>query len=137
MQKLYVFVAILALPLLFSCKRTVDKKKQDLVIAAMTSGRWYVQEYISGPDNVTAEFDGYEFQFYSNGVVEGIKASGTTAGTWVGDAANLTIDSNFPSAGLPLKRLNGLWKITDNDWVYVHATLTVSGVTNVLKLHKK
>src|SRR5688572_7146693 len=133
MQKLYVLIALAFLPLLFSCKKTVEKKKLDLVIAAMTSGRWYVQEYLSGPDNVTAEFDGYEFQFHDNGVVEGIKAAGTTSGTWAGDASNFTINSNFPGAGLPLNRLNGLWKITDSDWVYVHATLTVAGVTNTLK----
>ncbi|HYF30312.1 MAG TPA: hypothetical protein VD993_04280 [Chitinophagaceae bacterium] len=137
MRKLYILLALAFVPLFFSCKRTVEKKKMDLVITAMTTGRWYVQEYISGTDNVTAEFDGYEFQFYSNGTVEGIKAAGTTAGTWAGDASAMTINSNFPSAGLPLKRLNGLWKITDNDWVYVHATLTSGGVTNTLKLHKK
>lgn len=137
MQKLYLFIAILVLPFAFSCKKTVEKKKMDLVIIAMTTGRWYVQEYVSGSNNVTAEFDGYEFQFYASGVVEGIKGSGTTPGTWAGDANNMTIDSNFPSVGPPLQRLNGLWKITENDWVYVHATLTTGGVTNTLKLHKK
>ena len=137
MQKLYVIITLISLPLLFSCKDKVEKKKLDLVIAAMTNGRWYVQEYMSGTDNVTAEFTGYEFQFHSNGVVEGIKAAGTTSGTWVGDASNMTINSNFPGAGLPLNRLNALWKVTDNDWVYVHATMTAGGVTNTLKLHKK
>ena len=137
MQKLYIILAILFLPLAFSCKKAVEKKKIDLVITAMTTGRWYVQEYINGGTNVTAEFDGYEFQFYANGVVEGIKTSGTTAGTWQGDADASTINSNFPGAPQPLSRLNGLWSITDNDWEYVHAKLTVGGVTNTLKLHKK
>lgn len=137
MQKRYVIFALAFLSLFFSCKKAVEKKKMDLVVAAMTTGRWYVQEYLSGTDNVTAEFGGYEFQFHSNGVVEGIKVAGTTPGTWVGDASAMTISSNFPGSGVPLNRLNGLWKITDNDWVYVHATMTTGGVTNTLKLHKK
>jgi hypothetical protein len=137
MKKRFLLIAILALPLLFSCKRTIQKKKEDLVIAAMTSGRWYVQEYLVGTNNVTAEFDGYEFQFHSNGSVDGIKSASTTSGTWVGDATNYTISSNFPGASKPLSRLNGVWKITDNDWVYVHAYLTVGSETNYLKLRKK
>lgn len=137
MQKLYIFLAVLFLPLAFSCKKKIEEKKMDLVMQAMTTGRWIVTEYTAGPDNVTAEFDGYEFQFHTNGVVEGIKTAGTTPGTWAGDANARTITSNFPSASAPLARLNGVWQITDNSWDYVHASLTVSGVTNKLKLHKK
>lgn len=137
MQKRLAFTALLFLPLFFACKKAVDKKKQDLVIAAMTSGRWYVQEYITGSTNVTAEFDGYEFQFYSNGTVDGIKSAGATPGTWSGDASNFTITSNFSGAGLPLNRLNGIWKITENDWEYVHAYNVNGSQTNYLKLHKK
>lgn len=137
MQKRLVFTALLFLPFLFSCKKTIDKKKEDLVIAAMTSGRWYVEEYLAGSNNVTAEFNGYEFQFYSNGTVEGIKSSATTSGTWAGDAANYTISSNFPGAALPLNRLNGVWKIKNNDWVSVYAYLTVGSETNFLRLRKK
>ncbi|HEX6181154.1 MAG TPA: hypothetical protein VFZ47_07880 [Chitinophagaceae bacterium] len=137
MQKLYIFVAILFLPFAFSCKKAIEKKKIDLVITAMTTGRWYVQEYISGGTNVTTEFDGYEFQFYADGVVEGIKGTSKTSGTWEGDADASTINSNFPGATQPLSRLNGLWSITDNDWEYVHARLIIGGVTNTMKLHKK
>lgn len=137
MQQRFLLAALLFLPFFFSCKKAIDKKKEDLVIAAMTSGRWYVQEYLVGSTNVTAEFDGYEFQFYSDGKVDGIKSASTTSGTWLGDAANSTISSNFPGAPTPLSRLNGLWKITDNDWVYVYAYLTIGSETNYLKLRKK
>jgi hypothetical protein len=123
--------------LLFSCKKAIDKKKQDLVITAMTDGRWYVQEYLAGSTNVTSEFEGYEFQFYSNGTVDGIKTAATTPGTWSGDANNFTITSNFPGSSQPLSRLNGIWKITENDWVYVHAYLVNGSETYYLKLHKK
>jgi len=137
MQKRLVLIALLVFPFAFSCKKTIDKKKQDLVISAMTTGRWYVYQYMEGSNDVTAEFNGYEFQFHSDGTVDGIKSSSTTTGTWAGDATNYTINSNFPGAPAPLSRLNGLWKITDNDWEYVHATYVSGSITNQLKLHKK
>ena len=137
MQKRLIFLALLFAPFAFSCKKTIDKKKEDLIIQAMTNGRWYVSEYVAGSNNVTAEFAGYEFQFYENGTVEGIKSSTTISGTWVGDATNYTINSNFPGAAVPVSRLNGLWQLTDSDWDYVHATYVNGGITNLLKLHKK
>lgn len=138
MQKRLVFTAILFLPLLFSCKKAIQEKKQDIILAAMTSGRWYVQEYLAGSTNVTGEFAGYEFQFHDNGSVEGIKGASITTGTWSGDANNFTITSNFPAAsGLPLTRLNGIWKWSDSDWTYVYATYNDGAQTNYLKLRKK
>lgn len=137
MQKRLVLTALLFLPLLFSCKKSINETKQDIILAAMTNGRWYVSEYLAGSTNVTSEFDGYEFQFHNNGSVDGIKSSSTTTGTWSGDATNFTITSNFSGANLPLTRLNGTWKWTDSDWTYVYAYYTTGGETNYLKLRKK
>lgn len=137
MQKRLVFTVLLFLPLLFSCKKSINEKKQDIVIAAMTSGRWYVAEYIAGSTNVTSEFDGYEFQFHNNGTVDGIKGSSTKSGTWVGDADKFTITANFTGSGLPLSRLNGTWKWTDSDWTYVYSYYNDGTQTNYLKLRKK
>jgi hypothetical protein len=137
MQKRLVFTALLFLPFLFSCKKFIQDKQQDLVLAAMTNGRWYVSEYLAGSTNVTSEFDGYEFQFHSNGTVEGIKGSTTKSGTWSGDATNYTITSNFPGASLPLSRLNGTWKWTDSDFTYVYSYYNDGTQTNYLKLRKK
>jgi hypothetical protein len=138
MQKRLAFTALLFLPLLFSCKRTIEKKQQDIVITAMTSGRWYVSEYLVGTTNVTSEFAGYEFQFYENGTVDGIKGTSTTSGTWSGNANNYTITSNFSSAaGLPLTRLNGTWKWTDSDFSYVKTYYVNGSETYYLSLRKK
>ena len=104
----------------------------------MVNGRWYVSQYLEGTTDVTAEFAGYEFQFYDNGKIDGIKSASTTSGTWSGDASNYTITSNFPAAaGLPLTRLNGTWKWTDSDWTYVYAYYVNGSQTNYLKLRKK
>src|SRR5215211_6429904 len=112
MQKRIVFTALLFLPLFFSCKKTIKEKQQDIVLAAMTNGRWYVSEYIAGATQVTIEFEGYEFQFNNNNTVDAIKGSSTTSGTWSGDSNNYTITATFPGAALPLSRLNGTWKWT-------------------------
>ena len=138
MQKRMVLTALLFLPLLFSCKKTIEKKQQDLVMAAITSGRWYVSEYLAGTTNLTAEFEGYEFQFHDNGSVDGIKGSSSTQGTWSADANNYTITSAFSgSAGLPLTRLNGIWKWTDSDWSYIKTYYVNGAETYYLSLRKK
>jgi len=138
MQKRLVLAALLFLPLLFSCKKTIEKKQQDLVMTAIVTGRWYVSEYLVGTNNVTAEFDGYEFQFYNNGTVDGIKGSSTTQGAWSADSDNYTITAAFASsAGLPLTRLNGVWKWTDSDWTYIKTSYTNGGQTYYLSLRKK
>jgi|ERR1700730_1403753 len=124
-------------PVFFSCNKAIEKKKQNIIIDAMTNGRWYVLDYKAAGNTVTPEFAGYEFQFYSDGKVDGILYPTVTSGTWIGDANQLTITANFPGAGLPLSRLNGTWKITDNSYTYVSAYY-VNGVdTNYLKLQKK
>jgi hypothetical protein len=125
------------IPITFSCKKLVEKKKEDLVMQAITDGRWFVKEYKAASLYVTAEFDGYEFQFYSDGKVDGFLNTAVTNGTWTGDVNQMTITSNFGSAGQPLSRLDGTWKITDNSYTDVLA-YNVNGVdTNFLELQKK
>ena len=137
MQRPLLLLLFVLVPVLFSCKKAIEKKKENIVIEAMTNGRWFVQDYRAIGNNVTPEFTGYEFQFYSDGKVDGILNTSVTSGNWVGDVNQLTITANFPGAGLPLSRLNGLWKITDNSYTYVSAYSVNGADTNYLKLQKK
>src|SRR6476620_11006850 len=91
---LFVFV-----PLAFSCNKIIEKKKESIAIDAITNGRWFVKEYKAASLYVTAEFDGYEFQFYSDGRVDGFLNTTVTNGSWTGDVNQMTITSNFGSAG--------------------------------------
>jgi hypothetical protein len=137
MIKPVLIVLLLIVPAVFSCKKLIEKKKEDVVIDAITNGRWFVKEYRAASLYVTAEFNGYEFQFYTDGRVDGFLNTTVTNGTWTGDVNQMTITSNFGSAGQPLSRLNGLWKITDNSYTNVSA-YNVNGVdTNFLELQKK
>ncbi|HYC29123.1 MAG TPA: hypothetical protein VEB42_09905 [Chitinophagaceae bacterium] len=143
MQKRYVFhriffAALLFAPFLFSCKKSLQDTKEDIVMAAIITGRWYVSEYTVNTTDVTSEFAGYEFQFHGNGSVDGINGSTTITGTWAGDSNNFTIISSFPgSAGHPLTRLNGVWKWTDSDWTYVKSYYVSGADTWYLTLRKK
>lgn len=120
-----------------SCKKTVQDQQKNLVVQAMTDGIWIVNKYMEGTSDVTTSFDSYEFKFNANGTVTGTKSGSTSNGTWAADVVNYSITSNFPSAGDPLPKLNGVWKITDSYWDYVEAEMTTAAGTNLLYLQKK
>lgn len=137
MQKLLLIFSLISITICSSCKKLIDKKKEQTVVDAMTDGRWFVLQYQTPTTDVTYEFTGYEFQFYSNGTVQGFLNTAITDGTWVGDMNALSITTTFPSATVPVSRLNGLWKITENSWYDVTAYNRVGADTNWLKLRKK
>ncbi|HTL09711.1 MAG TPA: hypothetical protein VL307_15670 [Chitinophagaceae bacterium] len=137
--RLWQLIAIISL-LLFcgSCKKAIEQQQRNIIIDAMTNGRWYVEQYKQNTVDVTGEFMGYEFQFYENGGVDGIKNSSSTSGSWSTDISNYTITASFGSAANDtLKRLNYTWKITDSYLDYVEAKTTTSTGENILHLRKK
>jgi hypothetical protein len=138
MKKWYFkfFLLILCVSLESSCKKLVEDKKRDLLVEAMTKGSWHVETFQEGPAPITNEFTGYNFQFHSNGAVEGITDSLVSEGTWTSDVQNYSITSNFPLATGPLKKLNGTWKITDTKADYVAAEMNNAQVKNLLHLRK-
>lgn len=120
-----------------SCKKAIENKQKDLLIDAMTNGQWIVQQYIEVTNDITIQFNGYSFQFEANGAVHGIKDSIILDGTWQGDINNYSISSQFPTASDPVKKLNGVWKLTDSDWKNVKAEMHTSSGKNFLRLLKK
>ncbi|HUR10466.1 MAG TPA: hypothetical protein VM012_03815 [Flavitalea sp.] len=137
MKKIFSVFMIIALVTGSSCKKTIDNKKKDLLIEAMTNGVWLVDLYTESGVDITADFAGYEFQFLEDGTVMGTKNSVMTHGTWVGDFNSQTISSQFPGAPAPLGKLNGTWKITDSYLDYVKSEMPVMTGKNVLHLKKK
>ncbi|MFT3825486.1 MAG: hypothetical protein QM731_16325 [Chitinophagaceae bacterium] len=137
MKRLIPFTAVLLLLFSFSCKKLIDKKKEDLLVDAITNGVWVVEQYKAGENDITSDFTGYEFRFSENGTVTGTKESTISNGTWTGDIDSRSITALFPSAGDPLIKLNGTWLLTDTYWDYVEASMTVSSVTYQLHLRKK
>jgi hypothetical protein len=137
LKPLIVTGCLFALFISVSCKRTIEKKAQDMVMDAMTNGEWIVEQYLEGSNNLSNEFLNYYFKFYKDGTVTGTISNSTTEGTWVGNVSDYTITSDFPAATDPLKKLNGVWKLKDSDWDYVKAQMTTSNGVNTLTLRKK
>jgi len=132
-------IALSSLLLLnFSCKKAIEEKQRNIIIDAMTNGRWYVQQYKTNTVDITGDFFGYEFQFYEDGRVDGIKNSSSTPGSWSTDISNYTITASFgTTANDTLQRLNYTWKITDSYLDYVEAKTTTATGENILHLRKK
>jgi hypothetical protein len=124
--------------LLFSgCKKAVENAQEDLIIKAMTDGQWAVTSFVENGSDITTNFTGYKFQYYSNKTVDAIK-NGTVekTGTWDGEASTMTTWANFTNAAAPLSLINGSWHIDNNSWTFVVATQTTGGVTKTMRLDK-
>ena len=85
----------------------------------------------------TYEFQGYEFQFYENGRVDGINGNIVKTGTWKGDINNYTITANFDATAIPVSKLNNTWKITDSYINAVFAEATFGSSIHKMQLVKK
>ncbi len=136
----YLFILLFSILAVSGCrlKKTQEQIAEDIIVKAMTDGRWTVTVYNDGTDYLS-EFNGYEFQFKSDHTVDAIKNALTEkTGTWLGDGLAMTISSQFPSGSNPtLLRLNGVWKVVNNNWTWVKATQTINGKLTTLELQKK
>jgi len=129
---------VLCLIVVFSgCKKTIQKAQQDLIIKAMTDGQWTVTSFTQNGSDITTNFDGYKFQYYSDKTVDAIK-NGTVEkkGNWDGEASTMTTWANFTNAIAPLSLINGSWHITNNSWTFVVASQTIGSETKTMRLDK-
>jgi hypothetical protein len=125
------------LTLLLTCKKAKENVYEDLVIKAMTSGQWSITSFTLNGTNITTDFSGYKFQYYSNKTVDAIKnGSVEKTGSWDGNASTMTTSANFPGAVNPLLLINGNWNIVNNSWTYVIATQTVGTDVKNMRLDK-
>ncbi len=135
MRKL--FPALCLILVLQGCKKAVQNAQEDLVIKAMTSGQWVVSTFTQNGSDITTNFTGYKFQYYSNKTVDAIKnGSLEKTGTWDGQASTMTTWANFTNATTPLSLINGSWHIDNNSWTFVVATQTVGSETKTMRLDK-
>ena len=66
-------IIILSLIVFASCKKTVDNVKEDLVVKAMTDGEWTLTKFTMNGVDITTDFSGYKFKYYSDKTVDAIK----------------------------------------------------------------
>ncbi len=130
-------IALLLFVSLASCKKTLEEKARDIVLDAMTSGKWEITKFTVDGNNITSDFAGYSFQYHKNETVDAIKdGSVQSTGSWSGDAANMRISANFTNVSEPLLLINGQWSITNNSWTFVEASQTIGSQVKTLRLDK-
>lgn len=136
MKKIIPFIVLLIA--LAGCKKAVENIQEDLVVKVMTDGQWTITNFTRNSLNITTDFSGYKFKYYSNKTVDAIK-NGTVekTGNWDGNAGAMTTWANFSSATYPLDLINGTWNITNNSWTYVVATQTNGSETKTMRLDKQ
>ena len=135
MKRILPFLIIILVGL--SCKKAKEAIYEDLVIKAMTNGQWVITSFTLNGKNITSDFTGYKFQYYSNKTVDAIKnGSVEKTGTWDGNANTMTTSANFPGAINPLVMINGKWNIVNNSWTYVIATQTIGTDVKNMRLDK-
>lgn len=134
-QPILFILCFLVLP---GCKKTIQKQEENAIVKAMTDGQWVVTNFTSDSSDITSDFTGYTFQYFSNYTVDAIKnGSIEKTGAWQGDINTMSIWANFSNATNPLLLFNGTWQITDNSWTYVKATMIVGTETRTLRLDKQ
>lgn len=128
----------LGIVLLGSCKKTIEKVGEDLIIKAMTDGQWVITKFTQGGNDITSSFNGYKFQYYSNKTVDAIlNGVKDKTGNWDGNATAYTTWVDFPGSTTPISLINGTWNITKNSWTYVEATQTTGTEVKTLRLEKQ
>lgn len=124
--------------LLLSCKKTIEKKQESILVQAMINGQWKVTNFLVDNSDITSDFNAYKFQYFAdktvnalnNGIIE-------KTGNWDGDIASRTTWAHFSGSSYPLSLLNGSWLITNNTWTYVVATQTNGNETKTMRLEKQ
>lgn len=120
------------------CKKLVDKKIESVLMSAITSGTWYIEQYRENTTDITESLSAWEFKFNKDGTLQAIRQGlEPDNGTWEGNMQNASINAMFPSATDPLKKVNGFWKITDSYMDYVEAEMKVPDGKNILHLRKR
>ncbi len=120
MKRLSYLLTIILL--LGSCKKTIEKIQEDLLVKAMVDGQWKVTSFVRNGSNITADFATYRFKYYSNKTVDAIN-NGTVekTGNWDGSASTWTTYANFTNPSYPLNLINGTWTVTATTWTSVEA----------------
>ena len=83
------------------------------ISSIITTGSWYVSYFLDNNENETAEFNGYNFTFLSNGSVSVTKNTSKIDGTWSSytDDGIKKVDMSF--SGDTLDELDEDWKVIE------------------------
>jgi hypothetical protein len=90
-----------------SCKKddnSPNNNSNSSTSSIITTGSWRVSYYHESGDDNTSNFNGYTFNFNSNGTMTATHSSGTTNGTWSSDDSknefHMSMGNNSPCSDL-------------------------------------
>ena len=133
-QTSYLLATIIVLSICLGCSKTIEK---DIIIDAMTNGRWIIAQFKENNLDCSAQFASYEFQFENGGTITAYNTAFNTSGIWIADIPSRTIFAKFPVTNDTLKKLNDTWKVYNNTLTIVEANPTDISRSAYLKLVKK
>jgi len=129
--------AVVVMCILTSCKKFVDKQKENFVLSVMTNGQWRISRFVEAGDTITTQFSSYSFQFNRDYTVDAINDGvAESKGSWQGDPETMNISASFTDANETVTRINGVWHIYDNSLSFVMASQANSGIVKSLRLDK-
>ena len=107
----------------FSCQKVKEQTAQDIVLAIMTNGEWIMHQYIENGTDITSQWNGISFKYFSDYSVNAIKSGSViSTGTWGYNTSDTTFNANFPSTtNDTLLKINGSWRWKDSSPTYVKA----------------
>lgn len=124
--------------MLVSCKKTIEKAQENILVQAMINGQWKITNFTVNSSDISSDFNTYRFQYFADKTVNAINNSIVEkTGNWDGDIASRTTWASFSNASYPLTLINGSWLITDNTWTYVTATQTNGAEIKTMRLEKQ
>ncbi|PHR71846.1 MAG: hypothetical protein COA67_05470 [Lutibacter sp.] len=105
----------------------------------ITDGNWVVANYNDSGQDETADYNGYQITFISNGIVDAVNTSGTISGTWSTtiDDGQLKMILDF-GAQTPFDEFNDDWDVYDVevDRVELKDVSGGNGTTDILVFEK-
>lgn len=137
-NKYLITLILILLPaglLMSGCSK--EDVQKDIILKAMTSGRWIVATFTETGSDFSADFTPWEFQFFENETVQAINGTTTISGSWTANVDARTITATFPPGDATVARLNDTWLIYNNTFTLVEANPLNTARNAYLKLNKK
>lgn len=95
-------------PLLFGCEKSM------ITSEIVTQGKWTITNYTEGKTDYASLYANYEFVFAQGNIINITKDKTTFYETWLANSsADGTRNFELVMQNPALKRINGVWKITD------------------------
>lgn len=111
-NRIVVIIAFLIATGISACKEdSFTLLQNQLIENYVNQGKWKIGLFQDKGNDKTDSFNGFEFQFKTDGTVEATKDGSTVKGTWSTGSDNSKTKLNLSFSTVPLDELNEDWVI--------------------------